>query len=76
MSLEHAPQRGLRKLRAPAAAEYIGLSQSTLAKMRMRGDGPFFFKVGSRVVIYDTADLDTWLSKRRRISTSEFAGQT
>jgi hypothetical protein len=27
-------------LRVPEAASYIGLSTSTLAKMRLRGDGP------------------------------------
>ena len=29
---------GARKLRAPQAADYLGLSTSTLAKMRLRGD--------------------------------------
>jgi predicted DNA-binding transcriptional regulator AlpA len=29
-----------RNMRAPEAVEYIGLSASTLAKMRLRGDGP------------------------------------
>lgn len=59
------------KLRAPEAAAYVGLSASTLAKMRLRGDGPFYSKAGPRVVIYDRADLDAWLSGQRRRSTSE-----
>ncbi len=61
---------GLPKLRAPAAAEYLAISASTLAKMRLRGDGPPFFKAGARVVLYDVAELEAWLADRRRLSTS------
>ena len=71
MSLEHSPIRNAKKLRAPAAAEYLGLSPSTLAKMRLRGDGPAYSKVGPRIVVYDLADLDSYVASRRRHSTSE-----
>ena len=60
-----------RKLRAPEAAALLGLSPSTLAKMRLRGDGPAFLKVGRRAVVYDPADLEEWLATRRRTSTSD-----
>ena len=63
-----------RNLRAPAAADYLGLSDSTLAKMRLRGDGPTYSKAGPRIVVYDVADLDAWLASRRRRSTSEEGG--
>lgn len=59
------------KFRAPQAAQYIGLSPSTLAKMRLRGDGPIYSKAGARIVIYDRADLDAWLASQRRTSTSD-----
>jgi len=59
------------KLRAPQAAAYVGLSPSTLAKMRLRGDGPVYAKAGPRVVIYDRADLEKWLENQKRRSTSE-----
>lgn len=59
------------KLRAPEAARYVGLSSSTLAKMRLRGDGPVYSKAGPRIVIYDQADLDAWLDQGRRKSTSD-----
>ncbi len=58
-------------LRALAAAEYLGLSASTLAKMRLRGDGPAYSKVGPRIVVYALFDLDEYLVARRRRSTSE-----
>lgn len=38
-------------LRSPEAACYVGLSESTLAKMRLRGDSPPYSKAGPRVVV-------------------------
>jgi predicted DNA-binding transcriptional regulator AlpA len=58
-----------RRVRVPEAARYLGLSPSTLAKMRLRGDGPVFLKL-NRAVAYDSRDLDEWLAHRRRASTS------
>ncbi|MDH3702603.1 MAG: helix-turn-helix domain-containing protein [Alphaproteobacteria bacterium] len=71
MSLEHSPTRNSPKFRARETAEYLGLSSSTLAKMRLRGDGPAYSKAGPRVVIYDLADMESWLAARKRLSTSD-----
>lgn len=60
-----------RVLRTPDAAQYLGLAPSTLAKMRLRGDGPPYIKSGPRIVVYTVADLAAWLQSRRRRSTSE-----
>ena len=57
------------KLRTEAAAQYVGLRPSTMAKMRVRGDGPPYSKAGARVVVYDIQDLNDWLRKTRRTST-------
>ena len=54
-----------RALRTPQAAEYVGLSPHTLENLRSDGAGPQFFKIG-RVVVYDVADLDSWLDAQRR----------
>jgi predicted DNA-binding transcriptional regulator AlpA len=62
-----------RKMRTGAASAYLGLAVSTLAKMRMRGDGPEYIKAGPKVVLYDSADCDAWLASKRRRSTSEAA---
>ena len=59
-----------RRLRAPEAAEYLGISASTLSKRRVSGGGPAYHKISSRVV-YDTRDLDAWLEACRRRSTSD-----
>jgi hypothetical protein len=51
------------------AALYVGLAQQTLAKLRVIGGSPPYYKIG-RQVLYDRADLDAWLAVRRRNSTS------
>jgi len=58
-------------LRPQAASEYTQLAASTLAKMRLRGDGPPFCKAGPRAIVYNRDDLDQWLTDRRRRSTSD-----
>ena len=58
------------KLRTEAAARYVGLAPSTLAKMRVRGDGPPYSKAGARIVVYDIDDINEWLRATRRASTS------
>lgn len=59
------------RFRTPAAAEYLGgLSPRTLAKWRILGRGPRFIRVGAAVV-YDRNDLDEFLAKGARCSTSD-----
>ena len=59
-----------RRLSVKEASNYTGLSCSTLNKLRCSGRGPRFAKIGRRVV-YDVADLDTWLAKHLITSTSD-----
>ena len=63
----------IKRMAVDAAAEHIGLSVSTLNKLRVFGGGPVFLKLGRRVK-YDIADLDAWLASRRRWSTSDDGG--
>ena len=58
------------RLTVEAASRPVGLSASTLNKLRVFGGGPVFLKLGRRVV-YDEADLDAWLAMKRRRSTSD-----
>lgn len=47
------------------AAEYLGLSPETLESWRCRdAHGMTFYKLGAKV-LYDKADLDSWLDERR-----------
>jgi excisionase family DNA binding protein len=59
-------------LQPPEAAAYLGSSRSTLAKRRLRGDGPRFFRLG-RAIRYRREDLDEWLASRAARSTSDYA---
>jgi predicted DNA-binding transcriptional regulator AlpA len=52
------------------AAQLVGLSESTLAKMRLTGNGPVYCKLGRRVV-YRPADLERWLQSRTARDTSD-----
>jgi excisionase family DNA binding protein len=54
-----------RKLRSHEAAEYLRVSTSTLAKWRMRNEGPPFERCGPRLVLYDREVLKTWLAEKR-----------
>jgi predicted DNA-binding transcriptional regulator AlpA len=57
-------------LSAKGAAEVLGLAKSTLAKLRLRGEGPVYCKLGRRVV-YRRQDLETWLDSRTAHDTSD-----
>jgi excisionase family DNA binding protein len=60
----------LRLLTSQEAAEVLRLSERTLERLRVTGDGPAFSKLGRRV-LYRETDLETWVSGRRVASTSE-----
>jgi predicted DNA-binding transcriptional regulator AlpA len=56
-------------MRTPEAARYVALSESSLTKMRLTGNGPPYVQVGPRAVAYRKSDLDAWLETRMRRST-------
>lgn len=53
-----------RYLSREEAAEYCGLGVSTLNNLACAGEGPLYIKTFGRV-IYDVADLDTWLQSMK-----------
>ena len=57
-------------LNTEEAARHCASTASTFEKLRCFGGGAIFHKIGRRVV-YDRADLDVWLSSKRRTSTSD-----
>lgn len=64
------PDHPKRRLRTKDAASYLGLSKSTLEKMRVTGGGPIYSALG-RIVVYEVGDLDAYVEARKRRSTSE-----
>jgi predicted DNA-binding transcriptional regulator AlpA len=62
-----------RLLDVREAALRLGLSKSTLDKMRCLGRGPRFIRATDRAIRYDPADLEAFAAERRRKSTSQDA---
>ncbi len=60
-------------LRSAQAAEYVGLAEQTLRKLKHLGEGPQAYKHGSLTVYYPE-DLDLWLAKRLVPDNSSHAG--
>lgn len=61
-------------LDAQEAADWTGLSMSTLAKLRLSGKGPAYVKLGRRVA-YRPEDLDAWINANRVKSTAEYSAK-
>jgi excisionase family DNA binding protein len=59
-----------RLLKTNEAAVYLGLGESTLAKLRLSGGGPIYRKFG-RSVRYASEDLQRWADDRIQRSTAE-----
>lgn len=53
-------------------ADFAKISRSTIQKMRVRGDGCPYLKVG-RLVRYKPDDVRAWLAARITTSTSQMA---
>lgn len=58
-------------LNAEEVSKQLGLSVSTLAKMRLYGTGPTYSKLGRRVV-YRPEDIEEWITANKYCSTSEY----
>lgn len=57
------------KMRTQEAARYCGSTESTFTKLRCHGGGAPYITIG-RTVVYDPDDLDAWLARNKRQSTS------
>ena len=66
-----APRQGAL-LDVRQAAAWLGLSKSTLDKMRCYGIGPRFIRATSRAIRYDPRDLHDFAAARRQ-ATSELS---
>jgi hypothetical protein len=69
MSLEPAPDRdGFASQKT--VADFLGLSERTMERLRLEGRGPAFHKFGRRVM-YGWQDILAWADAQRRTSTSD-----
>jgi predicted DNA-binding transcriptional regulator AlpA len=60
-----------RLLSTGQAALYLGFTARMLEARRVRGDSPKFIRISRRAVRYRWSDLQDWLDKRVRQSTSD-----
>lgn len=51
-------------------SEFLDTSERTLERWRVEGTGPAYVKAG-RKVLYRRQDVEEWLARSRRISTSQ-----
>jgi hypothetical protein len=61
-----------RWLNTEEAACHLRSSPAALAKMRRRGNGPTYVKVGKQI-LYRVEDVDAWLEARRRTKIADDA---
>lgn len=54
-------------------SERWGISERTLERHRLEGTGPRYIRIG-RLIRYREADLDAYVEKNARASTSQIAG--
>ena len=69
------PSTPARILRTIEASQLLGLSPSTLEKLRCLGGGPKFAKLGPRAVGYFPDDLLEWARGQVVSTTSEIISQ-
>ena len=60
----------INRLTTLEAAEYLGLSQSTLNNWRLTGGGPVFYRAGNRI-FYSRPLLDEWMDARVMTTTAQ-----
>ena len=70
LARKQLPAAAIKLLTPKEAAQLLKVSESWLAKARMRGDGPPFIKIG-RAIRYSEGGLLQWMKSRTRMSTSE-----
>jgi predicted DNA-binding transcriptional regulator AlpA len=66
------PSGGQKCLLPKQVSQKIKVSESTLAKWRLNGNGPKFVKIGGKVV-YRESDVERFLEAHLCQSTSEYA---
>ncbi len=53
------------------AATFLGYTSRMLEARRVKGDSPKFVRISKRAVRYRLRDLQEWIEKRLKSSTSE-----
>lgn len=70
MSQMHPPT-SRRTIRRHQLREMVPLADTTIYDMEQRGDFPQRFYLTSRCVVWDLAEVETWLDARRQASKAK-----
>jgi prophage regulatory protein len=62
-----------RTIRRHQLREIVPLADTTIYEMEQRGEFPRRFYLTSRCVVWDLAEVEEWLEKRRRASDARSA---
>jgi prophage regulatory protein len=67
------PQSALSKrtIRRSQLREIVPLADTTIYDMEQRGEFPQRFYLTSRCVVWDLAEVEAWLAKRRQASNAK-----
>lgn len=67
------PPVDLRKrvIRRPELRKIVPLADTTIYEMEQRGEFPKRFFLTPRCVVWDLAEVETWLDERRRASETD-----
>jgi excisionase family DNA binding protein len=57
-----------RYLKANEAAKYLGVSESTMVRLRLSGEGPYFYRFPGGAIRYATDDLDAYMASLKVIT--------
>jgi predicted DNA-binding transcriptional regulator AlpA len=52
----------MTRLRPKAAAAFLEVTVSCLAKWRMQNKGPRYRRLGERIIYYTPSDIQSWLN--------------
>lgn len=55
-------------------AKELGLSERSLERYRLLGNGPRYVRVGLRLIRYREEDVEAWINQSLRTSTSDVGG--
>ncbi|MDD5772370.1 MAG: DNA-binding protein [bacterium] len=70
--VKNLPKKIEKRALAPRDVSFMyGISEGTLANWRCKREGPKFYKIGGRKVVYLLNDLDVWV-RSNPVLTKEF----
>jgi len=65
---ETNPSLTTRAIRRDELRRIVPLADTTIYEMEQRGEFPQRFQLTSRCVVWDLAEVETWLAERREVS--------